>query len=110
MVNKSGELWAKFWIHFEDAAVDMGGGAVLHGDMTMLVTFHAGTADAVWDVQNGTGQLRHLGGQGTLVWADTGMDCTGTVWTQKQGRWTVAQSEERGPQGPRSCEEAVTGS
>jgi len=83
MVNKSGELWAKLWIHFEDACVDVGGGAELHGDMTMLVTFHAGTADAAWKVHDGTGQLRHLGGEGALVWTDTGMDYTGTVWTQK---------------------------
>ena len=78
-------LRAKLWIHFADATVDMGGGVFLHGDMTMLVIFHGYTwweEGATWKIESGTGGLKHLGGQGTLVWAE-GMDYTGTIWTQK---------------------------
>ena len=82
MFTKSAELWAKLWIHFEDATVDMGG-APLHGDMTMLVTFHAGTDAAGWRILNGTGDLQQLGGEGTLVWTDAGMDYSGMIWRQK---------------------------
>jgi hypothetical protein len=74
-------FWAKLWIHFKDATVDMGGGVHLHGDMTMLVTFHTDTSSegATWKIQNGTGDLKYLGGAGTLVWTDTGMDYHGTI-------------------------------
>jgi hypothetical protein len=82
-VTKSGELWAKLWIHFTDATVDMGGGVLLHGDMTLLVSFHAGIDTAKWKIENGTGGLQHLGGAGTLVSTDTGMDYSGMIWSQK---------------------------
>jgi hypothetical protein len=75
-------FWAKLWIHFKDATVDMGGGVFLHGDMTMLVIFHTDTSlseGATWKIQNGTGDLKYLGGAGTLVWTDTGMDYSGTI-------------------------------
>jgi len=83
LVTKSGELAGKLWIHFADASVDMGGGVVLQGDMTMLVMFKAGTADAAWMIHNGSGGLQHLGGEGTLAWTEAGMDYSGVVWTQK---------------------------
>ena len=51
--------------------------------MTMLVQFKAGTPDATWKIHNGSGELQHLGGEGTLVWTETGMDYSGVVWTQK---------------------------
>jgi opacity protein-like surface antigen len=78
-------LRAKLWIHFEDATVDMGGGVLLRGDMTMLVIFtgYDWMQGATWKIHNGTGGLRHLGGEGTLVWTPTGMDYTGAIWTQK---------------------------
>ena len=77
-------LRAKLWIHFADATVDMGGGVLLHGNMTMLVIFdgYDWLQGATWKIHNGTGDLKHLGGEGALVWAD-GMDYTGTIWTQK---------------------------
>jgi hypothetical protein len=77
-------LAAKLWIHFEDATVNMDG-VLLEGDMTMLVIFHAGTwtEGATWKIHNGTGDLKHLGGEGTLVWTETGMDYSGMIWTQK---------------------------
>jgi hypothetical protein len=85
MFTKLGDLRGKLWINFADATVDMGGGKFLHGDMTMLVVFHAATWEdvATWKIESGTGGLKHLGGQGTLVWTETGMHYTGTVWTQK---------------------------
>ena len=61
----------------------MGGGVFLHGDMTLLVSFHAGIAGARWKIENGTGDLQHLGGDGTLVGTDTGMNYSGTIWTNK---------------------------
>jgi len=86
-VTKSGALWGNLWIHFADATVDMGGGVLLHGDMTMLVNFDAPTSavGATWKIHNGTGGLQHLGGEGTLLWnVYTGfMDYTGVIWTQK---------------------------
>jgi hypothetical protein len=77
-------LTAKLWIHFEDAAVDMGG-SVLEGDMTMLVIFHGDTwlDGATWKIHNGSGGLKHLGGEGSLIWTTPGMHYTGTIWTQK---------------------------
>jgi hypothetical protein len=82
-LTRSGELMGKLWIHFTDAAVDMGGGVVLHGDMTMMVLFRAGKTDATWMIHNGSGELQHLGGEGTLLSTDMGMDYTGVVWTNK---------------------------
>ena len=86
-VTKSGDLWGNLWIHFADATVVMGGGVLLHGDMTMVVNFDAPTwaVGATWKIHNGTGDLKHLGGEGTLLWnLDTGfMDYFGMIWTQK---------------------------
>ena len=78
-------LRAKLWIHFSDATVDMGGGMLLRGDMTMLVIFdgYDWIEGATWKIHNGTAGLKHLGGQGTLAWTTTGMDYTGTIWTQR---------------------------
>ncbi len=78
-------LRAKLWIHFADATVDMGGGVLLHGDMTMLVVFdgYDWVQGATWKIHNGTRGLKHLGGAGTLVGTTTGMDYAGTIWTQK---------------------------
>jgi hypothetical protein len=82
-VTRSGDLGGKLWIHFADATVDMGAGVLLNRDMTMLVMFKAGTADATWKIHNGSGDLQHLGGEGSLDWTDAGMDYSGAVWTQK---------------------------
>jgi hypothetical protein len=80
-------LRAKLWIHFANAAVDMGDGVVLHGDMTMLVIFQdRDPMGATWKIHNGTGDLKHLGGEGTLVYQPypgTGMDYSGMIWTNK---------------------------
>lgn len=78
-------LRAKLWIHFADATVAMGGGVLLHGDMTMLVVFdgYDWIEGATWKIHNGTGGLKHLGGAGALVWTTTGMDYTGSIWTQR---------------------------
>ncbi len=86
MVNKSGDVWFHLYIHFKDATVDMGSGVLLHGDMMMLVKFLAASAGdgATWHIMNGTGDLKHLGGRGTLVWNESGyMDYTGAIWTNK---------------------------
>ena len=84
MFTKSGEVWFHLWIHFKGVDVAMGS-KVLHGDMTMLVDFKAATSleGATWKIHNGTGDLQHLGGAGTLVWTDLGMDYKGTIWTNK---------------------------
>lgn len=78
-------LRAKLWIHFAEATVAMGGGVLLRGDMTMLVIFdgYDWIEGATWKIHNGTGGLRHLGGQGTLVWTETGMHYDGNIWTQQ---------------------------
>jgi hypothetical protein len=83
--GESEEVWFLLWIHFKDATVNMGGGEVLHGDMMMFVKFRAATWQdgATWRIENGTGDLQHLGGHGTLVWTETGMDYSGTIWTNK---------------------------
>jgi hypothetical protein len=61
------------------------GSEVLRGDMTILVDFKAATSleGATWKIHNGTGDLQRLGGEGTLVWTDAGMDYSGTIWTNK---------------------------
>ena len=86
MLNQQEEFWFHLYIHFKDATVDVGGGRLLHGDMTMLVKFRAATwlGGATWHITNGTGELQHLGGRGTLVWNATGyMDYSGAIWTNK---------------------------
>ena len=83
-VTKSGDLWGNLWIHFAHATVDMGGGVILHGDMTMVVNFDApaSAVGATCKIHKGTDGLKHLGGEGTLLWADAGMDYSGMIWTQ----------------------------
>jgi hypothetical protein len=86
MVNKAGNPWFHLYVHFKDATVDMGNGVLLHGDMMMYVKFLAATAGdgATWHIMNGTGDLKHLGGKGTLVWNESGyMDYSGWIWTNR---------------------------
>ena len=83
-------FWANQLIHFYGVAVDMDPGPeeqLLYGDMTMRAIFRPDTCreGGTWKIQNGTGDLKHLGGEGTFVWSVgfLNLDYFGTIWLNK---------------------------